>query len=80
MSPASLLPKTMSGRIVAGLLAIGVVLAVVDHWAHVLGVVPYLVILACPLMHVLMHRGHGGHGGHSGHAGHRPEPKLGDGG
>jgi hypothetical protein len=43
--------------------AIGVVLLVVDHWAHVLGILPYLVILACPVMHFVMHRGHG-HGGH----------------
>lgn len=31
------------------------------HTGHVLGVLPYLVLLACPLMHVL---GHGGHGRH----------------
>ena len=24
---------------------------------------PFLLILACPLMHVFMHGGHGGHGG-----------------
>ena len=35
-----------------------------EHRAHVLGVLPYLIILACPLIHLLMHRGHGGHGGH----------------
>jgi hypothetical protein len=29
-----------------------------------LGVLPYLVFLACPLIHLLMHHGHGGHGGH----------------
>lgn len=29
----------------------------------------YLILLACPLMHFFMHRGHGhGHGGHHGHA------------
>ena len=43
--------------------AFGGVLLVIDHWAHVLGILPYLVILACPLMHFFMHRGHG-HGGH----------------
>jgi hypothetical protein len=42
---------------------LGVALLVIDHWAHVLGVLPYLVLLACPLMHFFMHRGHG-HGGH----------------
>jgi hypothetical protein len=30
----------------------------------VLGILPYLLLLACPLMHVFMHGGHGGHGGH----------------
>jgi hypothetical protein len=38
-----------------------------EHRAHALGVLPYLLLLACPLMHVFMHGGHGGHGGH----GHR---------
>jgi Protein of unknown function (DUF2933) len=35
-----------------------------EHRAHVLGVLPYLVFLACPLIHLFSHRGHGGHGGH----------------
>jgi hypothetical protein len=38
-----------------------------QHRAHILGAVPYLLILACPFMHLFMHRGHGGHGGHGGH-------------
>ena len=45
---------------------IGVALLAFDHWAHMLGVLPYLVILACPLMHLVMHRGHK-HGGHDDH-------------
>ena len=36
-----------------------------EHWGHVLGYWPYLLLLACPLMH-LMHRG--GHGGHVSHS------------
>ena len=42
-----------------------------EHLAHVLGVLPYLIFLACPLMHLFMHHGHGHHhGGHSdGHGG-----------
>jgi hypothetical protein len=35
-----------------------------EHRAHLLGVLPYLVFLACPLIHLFMHRGHGSHGGH----------------
>ena len=29
-----------------------------EHRAHLLGVLPYLLFLACPLTHLLMHRGH----------------------
>ena len=32
-----------------------------EHRAHFLGALPYLLILACPLMHVFMHGGHGDH-------------------
>lgn len=31
-----------------------------EHRAHLLGVLPYLLLLACPLMHVFMHHGHHG--------------------
>jgi Protein of unknown function (DUF2933) len=41
--------------------ALGVYL-LVYHLVHVALVIPYLVLLACPLMH-LMHRGHHGHHG-----------------
>ncbi len=33
-----------------------------EHRAHLLGVLPYLLVLACPLMHLFHHRhGHGHH-------------------
>ncbi|HDT5895352.1 TPA: DUF2933 domain-containing protein, partial [Aeromonas hydrophila subsp. hydrophila] len=32
---------------------------VTEHWAHFMGALPYLLLLACPLMHVFMHGGHG---------------------
>ncbi|HEX6315191.1 MAG TPA: DUF2933 domain-containing protein [Gemmatimonadaceae bacterium] len=31
------------------------------HNAHLYQWLPFLILLACPLMHVFMHRGHGGH-------------------
>jgi hypothetical protein len=34
------------------------------HWRHVVDALPFLVVLACPLMHLFMHRGHGSHHGH----------------
>ncbi len=48
-----------------------------EHRAHILGALPFALLLACPLLHLLMHRGHGGHDGgasaHEGHAEHRPD-------
>ncbi|MDF0543960.1 DUF2933 domain-containing protein [Sphingobium sp. H39-3-25] len=38
-----------------------------DHWQHAFGVLPYLLFLACPLMHLFMHRGHRHHGARSHH-------------
>ena len=35
-----------------------------EHWGHVFGLAPYLVLLACPLMHLL--HGHGRHEHRSG--------------
>ena len=33
-----------------------------EHWSHIAGYWPYLLLLACPLMHLFL--GHGGHGSH----------------
>ncbi len=33
-----------------------------EHWGHALGLMPYLLLLACPLLHLF--HGHGGHGQH----------------
>ncbi len=35
-----------------------------EHWGHVLGYWPYLLLLACPLMHLMHGHGHGGHARH----------------
>ncbi|MBI2958821.1 MAG: DUF2933 domain-containing protein [Betaproteobacteria bacterium] len=41
---------------------------IAEHRAHALGALPFLLLLACPLMHVFMH------GRHGGQAGHAPDP------
>lgn len=41
---------------------------VTEHRAHLFGILPYLLLAACPLMHFFGH-GHGGHGGHGGQVG-----------
>ena len=40
-----------------------------EHTMHVLGVLPFLLLLACPLMHIFMHHGHGQGGHRHGEAG-----------
>jgi hypothetical protein len=46
------------GKIVLiGFLLVASFFLLTEHTAHFLGVLPYLILLACPLMH----RGHGGH-------------------
>ncbi len=46
-----------------------------EHKAHILGALPYVLLLLCPFIHLFMHRGHGSHGGGSsgddGHGRHR---------
>jgi hypothetical protein len=32
-----------------------------EHTAHVFGILPYLLVFLCPILHFL-HGGHGGHG------------------
>ena len=55
-------------RINQWLLWIGLAAAVAwlfyGHGEHLLRLSPFLIMLACPLMHVFGHGGHGGHGGH----------------
>lgn len=56
-------------RYAIGLLVLGSIAAyflLSEHRAHFLGALPFLLLLACPLMHVFMHHGHGGHSGHHG--------------
>jgi hypothetical protein len=56
--------KSKAGLVAAGFILIGLFLLLSEHRAHVFGALPYLLILACPLMHFFMHRGHGGHHHH----------------
>lgn len=42
--------------------ALGVYLFV-SHTGHIVAALPYLLLMACPLMHLFMHRGHGHHQG-----------------
>ncbi|MBI4754316.1 MAG: DUF2933 domain-containing protein [Betaproteobacteria bacterium] len=65
-------PRTPSGSrtkwVFLGFVAVAAFFLFTEHRAHALGLLPYLLLLACPLMHLFHHGGHGGHGGHRGAA------------
>lgn len=53
-----------------GIGALGLIGAVsyfllMEHRQHLFGLLPFLILLLCPLMHLFMHGGHG-HGKHGG--------------
>jgi len=67
--------RSRSAVVLLAFLAIAAFLVVTEHTAHALGVLPYLLLLACPLLH-FFHGGHGrGHGGHG--RDHRPYDERG---
>lgn len=56
-------PTPRRGKwVLLGFLLIAGFFLFTEHRAHFLGFLPYLVFLACPLMH-FFHHGHGHHGG-----------------
>ncbi|WP_035725710.1 DUF2933 domain-containing protein [Bradyrhizobium murdochi] len=51
--------KSRIGLVLAGFLIIAGALLFTEHQAHVLGLLVWLPLLACPLMHLFMHGGLG---------------------
>ncbi|OGA45717.1 MAG: hypothetical protein A3G24_26625 [Betaproteobacteria bacterium RIFCSPLOWO2_12_FULL_62_13] len=61
-----------------GFVAIAAYFLIAEHRAHLselLYYLPYLLLLACPLLHLFMHGGHGGHGDHGGRDAGKSEKK-----
>ena len=50
-----------AGLVLLGFLIVAGALLFTEHRAHVLGLLLYVPLILCPLMHFFMH-GHGGHG------------------
>lgn len=50
--------KTANGVVLCGFLLVGGFYLVTEHTAHLFGALPFLLILACPLMHLFHHHGH----------------------
>jgi len=52
--------RSRSGLAFLGFVVIAAFFLVTEHRAHLLGILPYVLLLLCPLLHLL----HGGHGAH----------------
>ena len=63
--------RTPIGIVTCGFLIVAGFFLLTEHTAHVLGALPWLLVLACPLMHLFMHHGH--HGGGHGHGRSQPD-------
>jgi hypothetical protein len=59
--------KSSSGLLTLTLLVVGVLFVVATYGDILLHWLPYGLILLCPLIHLLLHRGHSGHKNHSDH-------------
>jgi hypothetical protein len=62
-----------------GFAAIAAYFLIAEHKAHLseyLKYWPFLLVLACPLMHLFMHGGHDGHGSHRDDGGESSDKQL----
>lgn len=76
MRPHIPLWRTKGGIALIGFGLIAAFYILREHYEHALGALPYLLLLACPLMHLFMPHGHGDHAGHR-EAGGRHAPGSG---
>ena len=60
--------KSRTKWVFIGFIAIAAYFLIAEHKAHLSGWLSaygvWLLLLACPLLHMFMHGRHGGHGGH----------------
>ncbi len=59
--------RSRTGIVTIALLAIAGFFLTVEHYVHLYGLLPYVLLFLCPLLHLFMHSGHGEHNGHQGH-------------
>lgn len=58
-------PRWRTNIVLIGFLAVAGFYLFTEHRAHLLGFLPFGILLLCPLMHLFMHGGHK-HGGGDG--------------
>jgi len=65
--------SSRAGLVLIAFVAIAAFFLITEHRAHVFGILPYLLVFACLVLHLFMHGKHGGHGGGHGDLVDRPE-------
>ena len=76
--------RSRTGLALIAFLAIAAFYLATEHTAHFFGVLPFALLLLCPILHLFMHGGHGGHGGQNDqstpgdHSQHQAQPTEGD--
>lgn len=58
MKPASRLRSFVLYSVLVIVIGIAALLLLTEHRGGWMGLLPYLLLLACPLMHMIMHRHH----------------------
>jgi Protein of unknown function (DUF2933) len=53
--------RSRTSVVLVAFLAIAAFFLLTKHTAHVFGVLPYALLLLCPLLHLFMHHGHSSH-------------------
>lgn len=57
--------RTVSRLVFLGFVAVAVYFLITEHRAHLFGILPFLLLAACSLLHFFHHRGHDHEGGKS---------------
>jgi Protein of unknown function (DUF2933) len=80
--PQSPFWRTAAGLAAIGFGAVAAFFLFTEHWAHLYGILPWLLLLCCPVMMLFMHHGHDRHEDHDHATGdldsskHEPEKRL----
>ena len=73
--------RSKVGIVWAGFLAVAGFFLVTEHTAHLLGILPWLLLAACPVMFLFMDHGHGGDrhsADHTDDGDHKPDGQRGE--
>ena len=68
--------RSRTGLVLLAFLGIAAFFLITEHTAHFFGILPFALLLLCPILHVFMHGGHGDHSAQAGHAGHAEGEEL----